>query len=298
MQSIIGQLNSIFQALGKIGAWHEETKSGNPASSGEVRRYLKATRLEQSKAHVSQKQAKPLFLEKLKVLCSYFERQLNSNLSVPERFVVLRDQAFFKVQFFSGDRANDLGLCLTQEIKKLPDGKGFLFCHTVGKTLGNGKVNEFSLLRIEDISICPVQAIETYIHGAKQLGITLNTGYLFRTLDSTRKVVTDNPVTSSSMGERLKMYLQKLEIFDGKTPHSFRSACAITLALSGSVQEEVMSHVGWSTKSSFERYSRYSKMVGRHSVGQTMANVVKHDPNSAEGVFEGLGDTKCLPNAF
>ena len=131
-----------------------------------------------------------------------------------------------------------------QEIKRLPDGKGFLFCHTVGKTLGNGKVNEFSLLRVEDNSICPVHAIESYIQGAKELGITLNTGYLFRILDSKRKVVTDNPVTSSSMGERLKTYLQKLEIYNGETPQSFRAAWAITLALSGTLQEEVMSHVG------------------------------------------------------
>ena len=298
VQSLIGQLNSIFQAFGKGSTWHEETKRGNPASSGEVQRYLKATKLEQSIAHVLQKQAKPLFLEKLKVLCNYFDRHLNSGLSAPDKFLVLRDQAFFKVQFFSGDRANDLSLCLTQEIKRLPDGKGFLFCHTVGKTLGNGKVNEFSLLRVEDNSICPVHAIESYIQGAKELGITLNTGYLFRILDSKRKVVSDNPVTSSSMSERLKTYLQKLEIYDGETPHSFRAACAITLALSGTLQEEVMSHVGWSAKSSFEKYSRYSKMVGRHSVGQIMANVVKNDPNSAEGVFEGLGDTKGLPNAF
>ena len=167
VQSLIGQLNSIFQAFGKGSTWHEETKRGNRASSGEVQRYLKATKLEQSKAHVLQKHAKPLFLEKLKVLCNYFDRHLNSGLSAPDKFLVLRDQAFFKVKFFSGDRANDLSLCLTQEIKRLPDGKGFLFCHTVGKTLGNGKVNEFSLLRVEDNSICPVHAIESYIQGAK-----------------------------------------------------------------------------------------------------------------------------------
>ena len=78
VQSLIGQLNSIFQAFGKGSTWHEETKRGNPASSREVQRYLKATKLEQSKAHVLQKQAKPLFLEKLKVLCNYFDRHLNS----------------------------------------------------------------------------------------------------------------------------------------------------------------------------------------------------------------------------
>ena len=79
-----------------------------------------------------------------------------------------------------------------------------LFCHTVGKTLGNRKVNEFIINRLEDVSISPVHVIEFYVQGANALGISLNTGYLFRTSDSTRKLVTDNAVTSSSMGGRLK----------------------------------------------------------------------------------------------
>lgn len=298
VQSVIGQLNSIFQNLGRGNSWHEESRSGNPSASGEVHKYLKAVRLEQSKSHVSSKQAKPLFLVKLRKLSDHLDKMLHSDLSMSERFVILRDQAFFKTLFFAGDRANDLGLTLTQEIKKLSDGKGFFFCHTVGKTLGNGKVNEFSIMRLEDISICPVHAIEFYVQGAKGLGISLNTGYLFRTLDSTKKIMTDNPVTSSSMGERLKMYLLKLGIFEGETTHSFKAGCAITLALSGSLQEDIMSHVGWSSSSSFERYSRYSKMVGRNSVGQIMANVVKDDPNTAKHVFEGLGNTTYLNSAF
>lgn len=170
-----------------------------------MHKYLKAVRLEQSKSHVSSKQAKPLFLVKLRKLSNHLDQMLQSDLSVSERFVTLRgDQAFFKTLFFAGDRTNDLGLTLTQEIKKLSDGKGSFFCHSVGKTHGNGKVNEFSIMRLKDVSICPVHAIEFYVQGAKDLGISLNTGYLFRTLDSTRKLVTDNPVTSSSMGERLK----------------------------------------------------------------------------------------------
>ena len=140
----------------------------------------------------------------------------------------------------------------------MPDGKGFLFCHTVGKALGNGRVNKFAVMK--DISISPVHAIETYVQGAKELGMSLNTGYPSRTLDGTRKIITDHPVTSSSKGDRLKMYLQKLQIFEGETTHSFKAACALSGAL-----QEVVNHVGWSSSSSFERYSRYSKMMGSYS---------------------------------
>lgn len=41
------------------------------------------------------------------------------------RYVYLRDQAFFNF-FYSDDRANDLALCLSQEVKKLSDEKVYL----------------------------------------------------------------------------------------------------------------------------------------------------------------------------
>ncbi|CAC5409138.1 unnamed protein product [Mytilus coruscus] len=108
----------------------------------------------------------------------------------------------------NGDRANDLGLCISQEVKLLPSGDDFLFSHTVGKTLGKGKVNEFSNLRFDDTLICPVRALERYVEGARALGVDLRFGYLFRTLSKNRKDVTDNPVSSNAMYDRLRKYLE------------------------------------------------------------------------------------------
>lgn len=89
VQSIIGQLKSLFENLGRGHVWHEDSKSGNPASSLEVQKYLKAVRLEQSKAHVSKKQAKPLFFEKLQLLSRYFDSKLKTpDLSMSERFLL------------------------------------------------------------------------------------------------------------------------------------------------------------------------------------------------------------------
>ncbi|VDI64552.1 Hypothetical predicted protein, partial [Mytilus galloprovincialis] len=118
--------------------WYDATSGGNPACSLEVKNYLKAIQLEQAKSHVQQKQAKPLFLGKLKSVCEYLDARLqNPSLSLAEKYVVLRDQAFFKLQYFSGDRANDLGLVLIQEVKRFQGSSGIIFSHTVGKTLGN-----------------------------------------------------------------------------------------------------------------------------------------------------------------
>lgn len=68
----------------------------------------------------------------------YIERLKLASANV-DKFVFLRDKAFFLLQLFEGDRANDLGQVLIQEIKYLSGNAGLLFCHTVGKTLSNGR---------------------------------------------------------------------------------------------------------------------------------------------------------------
>jgi len=73
------------------------------------------------------------------------------------------------------------------------------------------------------------------MEGSRLLGVDLRLGYLFRTLSSSRQEVTDNPVSSHGMYERLKKYLVDLGLYEGETPHGIRGACAITLALSGGV---------------------------------------------------------------
>jgi hypothetical protein len=103
---------------------------------------------------------------------------------------------------------------LSQEVKRLPDGKGYLFSHTVGKTLGNGHVNAFVLPRVQNRSICPVEGLNEYVEGSKAIGIDLRSGYLFRSLDSSRTSVLDHLVTTSSMSSRLKKYLVSLGIFE------------------------------------------------------------------------------------
>ena len=101
--TLIGQLKSLFRAEGFGSPWDSQLHRGNPVDSSLVRAYLKAVRQEQAKAHVTPKQARPLFLDKLELICMYLQRQLEqSNLSLRERFIFLRDQAFLKLQFLVG----------------------------------------------------------------------------------------------------------------------------------------------------------------------------------------------------
>lgn len=50
-------------------------------------------------------------MTKVKAIVGYIRGQLSmSSVSVRERYILLRDQACFKLQFFAGDTAGDLGL--------------------------------------------------------------------------------------------------------------------------------------------------------------------------------------------
>ncbi|XP_052083746.1 uncharacterized protein LOC127721108, partial [Mytilus californianus] len=90
----------------------------------------------------------------------------------------LGDKKFKDCSCPSGDRASDLGKCLAQEVKRLTDSEALLFRHTVGKTLGNGKINEFVISPVSDKLICPVENLNQYVSGAEEMDIDLSNGKL------------------------------------------------------------------------------------------------------------------------
>ncbi|XP_061183837.1 uncharacterized protein LOC133192022 [Saccostrea echinata] len=302
VSSFIAQFKAMFNEIGRVEPWDStrHLERCNPADSVLLRRYVDAVKLEQAMSHVSSKQAKPIFLNKLEKLSLYLNNQLlRTDLSVGNRYVCLRDQAFFKVLFYSGDRANDLALCLSQEVKKLSDEKGYLLSHTIGKTLGNGHVNEFVLPKVQNQVICPVEGLRKYIEGSREMGVDLRTGYLFRSLDSSRTLALDNRVTTSAMSDRLKKYLISLDIYEGETTHSFRAGCGITLMTNNTTSsEEIMEHVGWRSRQSFNRYSRINRIVGTTGVADMLAKVSVLKDGDVNVIYDKFGDYSRLPQAF
>lgn len=104
-----------------------------------------------------------------------------------------------------------MALCLSQEVKKLLDEKGYLLSHTVGKTLGNGRVNKFVLPKVQNQVICPVEGLKKYVEGSRDLDVDLRIGYLFRSLDSSRTLVLDKH-NFSNVGyvKKISYYLEFL----------------------------------------------------------------------------------------
>ena len=125
IDSIIGKLRAIFNKYGRSAIDSLFPGIANPAASPLVKSYFSAVREEQLAARVMQRQAESFFLQDLVFLSSEITKRMNIHVrSSTQLFVLARDQAFFKVQFFGGDRARDLGRMKTKEILYFPEKKG------------------------------------------------------------------------------------------------------------------------------------------------------------------------------
>ena len=166
-------------------------------------------RKEQARARVRPKQAVPIFFEKIAKLCLYLRGLVFSeSTSAVQRYICARDLAFFCLVFYAGDRGSDLGRIFTKEIASLPDGDGFLFRHTFGKTLRGGeKCNTFMVKKCSDPKTCPVANLKLYVKLCDLLSVNLRGGYLFRVLNSKNEISEDSFV-GSAVANRLLLHLR------------------------------------------------------------------------------------------
>lgn len=140
---------------------------------------MRVVTAEQLQARITPKKAAPFFVDKLTQLSLHLERKLKQAEKSLDKFIVARDQVYFKMAFFSGDRPGDLGHITVPEILRFPNDDGFLCNHVWGKTLRDGDSNVFGIRRNPQIVICPIKGLELYMDTARQLGIDLTCGHLF-----------------------------------------------------------------------------------------------------------------------
>lgn len=295
------QLRNILNKNGRGDTWNEYTQTGNPVLSDVIKQHIKVISAEQSQARILPKQAKPIFVSKLRKISLYIKNQYTSfktHLSMREKYVLQRDQSLFKLQFFAGDRASDMSNILTQEIKLLADNSGLVFCHTYGKCLrgGDGKRNCFVIKRCTDKLICPVSGLEEYLNYCKRWHVNLSNGYLFRQVTE-NNIVLDASVSYSLIYERLKTYLRLLGIDNGETPHSLRAGCAVTMALAkDSNPSDIMNHIGWSSPKMADYYSRATKLHDSAIVATSLSDAVNDD--EVERFYIENGNFDLLPPLF
>ena len=243
-----------------------------------VKDYLRCVTREQLLARVTPKQATPFFVHKLTQLPLHLKRKLdNPCISSLQKFVIARDQAYFKMALFSGDRPGDLSHIKVPEILRFPNDKGFLFNHIWGKTLRDGDQNVFGIRRNPHTVICPIRGIEQYMDVAQQLSIDFSRGYLFRPT-TPKGGIQDSPFTLPAAETCLKVYLKEMNMDERETLQGFRASCAITLALTGADLVEIMDHVGWSRHHTALYYLQLAKVfnpAGARLLSSSAVNVTE-----------------------
>ena len=142
-------------------------------------------------------------------------------------------------------------------------------------------------------------AIERYMATSRAIQVDLTDGFLFRPTTA-QGAISPLSISSEAMNSRLKTYLKEAGIDDGETAHSFRSGCAITLALSGSALADVMSHVGWERSHTASYYMQLEKVL-RHDNTSALLTEVVDDHNTASDLtrmYQNLNSVKNFVQAF
>jgi hypothetical protein len=109
-----------------------------------------------------------------------------------------------------------------------------------GKTLRSGTKHVFGVLRSEDAVMCPVTAMDEYVHEAADLGVRLG-GHgrcLFPPCRDGR--VCAGPLKSAKLNDDLRYWLTRCQIFGEETVHRIRSGGSIEKFLSGESLHGVM----------------------------------------------------------
>ena len=91
-----------------------------------------------------------------------------------------------------------------------------------------------------------------------------------------------NYICGGETSRRATNLIAATGINHGETPHSMRAGCAVTLALTGSVDTKgMMDHIGWFSKRSTDYYSRSSKLIDSGNVANALAKSVNCECKSS-----------------
>ena len=121
------------------------------------------------------------------------------------------------------------------------------------------------------------------------LSVSLESGYRFRATDH-RGYISEAPFAGSTVANRLKKHLNDAGICDGKTMHSFRRGCSITLAALGSQYADMARHVGWKSIKTALHYTQFEKVCSQNGVSSLLSN----STTAAEQAGQNFREKNCL----
>ena len=120
VDSTLGRLRAIFNKL-------RRANDSNPVAHPLVKDYLKFIREEQAGLAITPFQKFRLFFGKFRQLIAHLRDLCSGSVSLSRagKYALVRDATFFTVDFFTGDRASDLGGLQSCNVFRLKTGRVF-----------------------------------------------------------------------------------------------------------------------------------------------------------------------------
>lgn len=239
--------------------------------------------MEQAEAHVTPKQAVPIFSDKMRWLANEITRRMlvltkAKETSFVQRYILHRDLAFFLCMWWAGDRAADLGRTKTCEITRLDD-RDLLFNHTIGKTVREGDSSLIIIPKLDGEDLDPAGAVARMVDLTHEHGYNLMDGYLFRPSSPSRRGLVNKPFTGNNPSNRLKVYFSVSPDSSDVAlrAHGGRAGVAATLRLLGATDQQVMDHCRWATSQTYRHYTRVERVSRRETTVRLLRDAIRTD---------------------
>lgn len=130
MDSLIGKLRAIYNKLGRFG-------HANPVSHSLIKERLRFTKEEQGVWRSLRNRHSLFSLRSSSYSSVTLGKKIaaRTSLSFVSKYILVRDATFFVVDFFTGDRASDLGRLSCNQVFRLRDREELLIRLSLTKTV-------------------------------------------------------------------------------------------------------------------------------------------------------------------
>ena len=147
---MLGNLRSIFNGLGRL----DQT---NSVTHPRIKEYLQFVREEQAGLAVIPSQAVPFFFVKFQDFVAYLRGKFinGKSLSKIHKYILVRDATFFVVDFFTGNRASDLGRLLAGQVLSFKGSPGLFVKFYLNQKFTQGYLSFFRLNSFSEFGRVP-----------------------------------------------------------------------------------------------------------------------------------------------
>ena len=259
---IVDKLRKAFEEVGRKGPYNSLDQMGDPTRSNLVKEYIIYIRQEQQgKAGVFPKGARNMERFKMDKLMDRMQFTIRGMKRGVRRLKMKERRGMYSFCFTAIKRLAGAGNVIAPNVIRIPNNMGHVFNCTWDKTLRMG-THCFGFLCVKDREPwCAHCIIDEWVEEAKSFGLSFQEGLLFPKLDPYGKVKYGLRWVAKDLTETLKRDLERYNLYQGETPHSFRHGGTVDSLKRGRSLEDTMYLAYMKNKNTAAIYSRGLKVL-------------------------------------